>query len=175
MHKALKEAESREAPDLRSEIRALMEANHLNLCLECGKCSAVCPMVKFYGEYVHNRCTRSVVERLCFNPEGIDDEALWYCWACHECTFFCPSGVDFQNFMIGFRELLVAHGYTEHAHFCEVCGAYIMPKKQLDYLEATMHLNGNGELLLECENCKKRKHLSVLFKIAGKGGTTVYH
>ena len=29
MHKALKEAESREAPDLRSEIRALMEANHL--------------------------------------------------------------------------------------------------------------------------------------------------
>jgi heterodisulfide reductase subunit C len=161
--------------DLRSEIQALMEANHLNLCLECGKCSAVCPMVKFYGEYVHNRGTRSIVERLFFDPEAINDEALWYCWACHECTFFCPSGVDFQNFMIAFRELLVARGYTEHAHFCEVCGAYLMPKKQLEYLETTMDLNQNKELLWECPKCKKGKHLSTLFKLAKTSGASMHH
>lgn len=167
MQTAAKKKVTTEAVDLRSEIQVLMEANHLTLCLECGKCSAVCPMVNFYGEYVYNRCTRSVVERLCFDPEGIDDEALWYCWACKECTFFCPSGVDFQNFMTEFRKLIVAHGYSEHAHFCAACGSYMMPKKQLDYLEAAMPLNGNAELLLECPTCKKGRYLGVLHRLAG--------
>ena len=148
----------RRASDLRKEIQRLMGENHLNLCLECGKCSAVCPMVDFYGEYVHTRGTRSVVERLYFDPENIDDEALWYCWACMECTFYCPSGVDFQNFMMGFRQLLVSHGYSEYAHFCKVCGTYLMPKKQLEYLEATLgSASGNQELLYEFPNCKERQ------------------
>ena len=147
-----------------------MRENHLNLCLECGKCSAVCPMVDFYGEYVHTRCTRSIVERLSFDLDGIDDEALWYCWACKECTYFCPSGVDFQNFMMGFRQLLVFHGYREYAHFCGVCGTYLMPKKQLEYLEATLVSgNGNQELLYECPNCKKGRYTSVIFNMARMG------
>jgi heterodisulfide reductase subunit C len=157
------------------EIEALMEANHLHLCLECGKCSAVCPMVNFYGEYVHNRCARSVVERLSFDPEDIDDEALWYCWACKECTFFCPSGVDFQNFMTGFRQLLVSRGYIEYAHFCGACGSYMMPRRQLEYLEATLHPKGNAELLYECPNCKKGKYIDALFKLARGGGYVVAH
>jgi len=126
-------------------------------------------MVKLYGEYVHNRGTRSMVERLCFDPEGIDDEALWYCWACTQCTFFCPSGVDFQSFMTAFRQLLVSHGYSEHSYSCKVCGAYLMPKRQLKVLEATLNGNGNAELLYECPNCKKDKYLSVLHKLAGGG------
>ncbi len=138
MQNALGKENKTATADLREAIQALMETNRLNLCVECGKCSAICPMVKLYGEYVHNRGTRSMVERLCFDPDGIDDEALWYCWACTECTFFCPSGVDFQNFMTGFRRLLVSHGYTEHAASCKVCGTYMMPKRQLQILETNL-------------------------------------
>lgn len=171
MQHALRKEEKTATADLREAIQALMDTNHLNLCVECGKCSAVCPMVNFYGEYVHNRCTRSVVERLCFDPESIDDEVLWYCWACMECTFFCPSGVDFQNFMTSFRQLLGSHGYSEHAFFCKACGTYMMPKRQLEYLEATLQNKGNQELLYECPNCKKRKYLSVLSRLAGGGNS----
>lgn len=152
---------------LKKEILTLIEANNLNLCLECGKCSAVCPMVNFYGEYVHNRGTRSVVERLCFDPEDIEDEALWYCWDCMECTFFCPSGVDFQNFMAGLRRLLVSHGYTEHAAFCGVCGAYMMPKRQLACLEKSLNGNGPVGLLYDCPKCKQDRHTTLLFNLAG--------
>lgn len=169
MQHALRKEGKTATTDLREAIQALMDANHLNLCVECGKCSAVCPMVNFYGEYVHNRCTRSVVERLCFDPESIDDEVLWYCWACMECTFFCPSGVDFQGFMMAFRQLLVSHGYVEQACFCKACGTYMMPKRQLEYLEATLHGKGNQDLLYECPNCKKGKYLSVLHGIFGSG------
>ena len=162
------QTKERSASDLKKEIQGLMGKHHLNLCLECGKCSAVCPMVNFYGEFVHTRCTRSVVERLCFDPESIADEALWYCWACMECTFYCPSGVDFQNFMIGFRQLLVSHGHSEYAHFCKACGTYLMPKKQLEYLEATFgDTNGNQELLYECPNCKKGRVADSMARVGG--------
>lgn len=175
MQNALRKEEKTATADLKQAIQTLMETNRLNLCVECGKCSAICPMVNFYGEYVHNRCTRSIVERLYFDPESIDDEALWYCWACTECTFFCPSGVDFQSFMTAFRQLLVSNGYGEHARFCKVCGTYMMPNRQLEYLEATLDRKGNAELLFECPNCKKGKYLSVLFKLARGGGNPVHH
>lgn len=156
--------------DLKEQILALIDANHLHLCVECGKCSAVCPMVHFYGEYVPNRCTRAVVERLRFGSDFLGDEALWYCWACKECTFFCPSGVDFQGFMTGFRQVLVSHGYREQAHFCETCGTYLMPKKQLECLEVTLKDKPNKELLYECPNCKKGRYANVLHSVAREAG-----
>ena len=153
--------------NLAGNIRILMGKNKLNLCLECGKCSVVCSMVQIYGEYMHNRCTRNIVERLSFDPGGLADEALWYCLTCQECTFFCPSGVDFQNFMMDFRKLLVSHGYREHAHFCSKCGTYLMPKRQLEVLKG--NLNGTAELLYECPTCKKNRYGDVLFKVCPKG------
>jgi len=161
------------AADLKKEIQALIDANNLHLCVECGKCSAVCPMVNFYGEYVPNRCTRSVVERLRFSSDFMGDEALWYCWACKECTFFCPSGVDFQRFMTGLRLLLVSHGYRDQAHFCDVCGDYLMPKRQLECLEATLNKKPNKELLYECPKCKMGRYANVLHSLAGTGGVRV--
>jgi heterodisulfide reductase subunit C len=155
------------ASDLRKEIQGLAAQHHLNLCLECGKCSAVCPMVDIYGEYVHNRCARSIVERLSFDPETLGDEALWYCWACQECTHFCPSGVDFQTFMIAFRRLLVSYGYRDHAHFCAACGDYLMPKRQADALKGK--LDETGELLYECPTCKKNRFADAFVKVSAKG------
>jgi len=83
----------------KNTVEQMMRANNLNLCLECGKCSSLCPMIDFYGHYDYDRSTRGVVERIFFEPENIDDEDLWYCLACEECSFFCPSGVNFQGFM----------------------------------------------------------------------------
>ena len=93
--------------DIKIEIKQCTSKNNLNLCLECGKCSAVCPMLDFYGEYEYRRSPRGVVERLSLAPEDIEEEeALWYCLTCQECTFFCPSGVEFQTFMMELRELI---------------------------------------------------------------------
>lgn len=150
------------------EIRVLMERNNLNFCLECGKCSPICPMVNLYGEYVRNRCTRNIVERLSFDPGGFTDEALWYCWACKECTFFCPSGVNFQDFMTDFRKLMVSHNQKENAHLCSTCGSYLMPKRQLEVL-LKQNLHEATELLYECQNCKKERCAAVLHKMSAKG------
>jgi len=154
--------------DMKTEVRKSVQKNHLNVCLECGKCSAVCPMLDFYVLYVFRRSPRGVVERLSLAPDGIEhEEALWYCLTCQECTFFCPSGVNFQAFMIELRELLLQRGHKEHAVFCDVCGSYLMPKKEFEYLlkdpDKGKHLGG---LLAVCPRCKKAGYAGVLRRVA---------
>ena len=157
---------------LRTEIQTLMDKNHLNMCLECGKCSAVCPMVAFYGgEFVYQRSSRAISEKLCFDATGIYDEAIWYCLACQECTFFCPSGVDFQTFMMDLRKLLISKGHREFAHFCSECGGYMMPKQQVNTLQKS--LNGKGDLLFECPTCKRNRQAEAMRRFYPYGSRNV--
>ncbi len=151
---------------MKSRIRQFVRKNNLNYCLECGKCSAVCPMLDFYGEYVYDRSPRGVVERLSLDPENFDDEALWYCLACQECTFFCPSGVNFQDFMTELRGLLLANGHTRYAVFCEVCGGYLMPKKEFENFQQILDRGETGKLLSLCPQCKKNSYMETLYKLA---------
>jgi len=154
--------------DIKIEIKQYVFKNNLNFCLECGKCSAVCPMLDFYGDYVYQRSPRGVVERLSLAPDDIEEEeALWYCLTCQECTFLCPSGVDFQSFMMELRELLLERGHKKYAVFCHVCGEYLMPKKEFEYLQKDpdkgKHL---GDLLAVCARCKKAGYAEVLHRVA---------
>ena len=153
--------------DMKTKIKQLVRENSLNYCLECGKCSAVCPMLDFYGEYVYDRSPRGVVERLSLDPQEIEgEEALWYCLTCQECTFFCPSGVNFQDFMTELRELLLLYGYREYAVFCHLCGGYLMPKRAFENFQKILEGGRTGELLSVCPQCKKNNYAETLYKLA---------
>lgn len=138
----------------------------LNLCLECGKCSAVCPMVDLYGRYDYGRSSRAIVERLLFEPERIGDEAFWFCLTCEECTFYCPSGVLFQSFMTALREYMLQQGHTRYAVMCPDCGAYLMPKNELDYLVKLKNRKETEALLSICPSCKKKKYMNTFRRLA---------
>ncbi|MBW1806468.1 MAG: 4Fe-4S dicluster domain-containing protein, partial [Deltaproteobacteria bacterium] len=131
-------------PDIKTEIGQLIRKNNLSLCLECGKCSAVCPMLEFYGEYSYDR----------------------YCLTCQECTFFCPSGVIFQDFMTELRECLIDHGYKEYALFCPTCGNYLMPQKEFEYFQKNPDSGKISELLTICPQCKKNNYAETLYRLA---------
>ena len=95
-----------------------------------------------------------------------DDEAFWYCLTCRECTFFCPSGVHFQSFMMALRELFIRHSEGKYALFCSVCGDYLMPKKEFEYLQKGAGGEKIGELLSVCSRCKKKKYAAALYRVA---------
>ena len=159
--------DSEPIPDIKAELGRFIRENNLIFCLECGKCTAVCPMLDFYGEYVYDRSPRGVVERISLNPEKIEhEEALWYCLTCKECTFFCPSGINFQDFMIQLRELLLKLGHKKYAAFCPVCGSYMMPKREIEYLQKNSNGKKLGELLAVCPRCKKKNYAETLHRLA---------
>jgi len=150
------------------KVNHLIEENSLQLCLECGKCSAVCPMPDVYGKYSHESFPRGVIESLLLAPQDIGKDAFWYCLTCQECTSYCPAGVSFQRFMTEFRELILDNGYKENAFFCPVCGAYIMPKRELEYIQKTLGEEKANEYLMSCHRCKKKNYAETLHRMDPK-------
>ena len=150
----------------RDTIDTFKTEYQLNLCLECGKCSAVCPMVDLYGQYDYGRSSRAIVERILFEPEKMGDEAFWFCLTCEECTFYCPSGVLFQNFMTALRDHMLLQGHTRYAVMCPDCGEYLMPKKELNHLVKLENRKEIEALLSSCPRCKKKKYLDTFKKLA---------
>lgn len=150
----------------RDTIAKFKKDHRLNLCLECGKCSAVCPMVDLYGRYDYARSSRAVVERILFRPDRIGDEAFWFCLACEECTFYCPSGVLFQSFMTALRGYMLAQGHRRYAAICPDCGEYLMPKNELEYLAKLGNRKEIKALLSTCPRCKQKKYMQTLRRMA---------
>lgn len=150
--------------DIGTKVNLLIEKNNLEYCLECGKCSAVCPMPKVYGRYAYESFPRGIIESLLLNPQDIGKDAFWDCLTCQECTSYCPAGVTFQNFMTEFRELILDKGYKENAFFCPVCGTYIMPKREFEYIRKTLGDEKANEYLMSCHRCKKMDYAEKLHR-----------
>ena len=166
------------AKELKRTVERFIKRYGLNLCLECGKCSSVCPMLNLYGEYLYDRCPRGVVERMSFESDRLEDEALWYCLTCDECSFFCPSGVDFKNFMMALRDYLIEHGLRGFAVFCPQCGVYLMPKKEFEHLVKDSGHIKTKDLLAECARCKQKRYTETLRRMAPvnrKGSSSAFN
>ena len=70
-------------------------------CVECGKCTTVCPVAK----YNPNFAPRTVVLKA---SEGIVDNVsknrdVWTCVTCEQCNSMCPYKVDYSGFIRSMR------------------------------------------------------------------------
>jgi heterodisulfide reductase subunit C len=77
----------------RQTIARIMEISGENIyqCMQCGTCSAVCPMIDAMG------CTtRQAIHLLQFGrtAEVVDAKIGDFCASCHTCNVRCPRGID---------------------------------------------------------------------------------
>ncbi len=79
----------------------ILSQTRANYCLDCGKCTGVCPISRVDVTY----SPRSTIERvLSGRPEElINDQHLWACLTCRMCTTICPSDVDYPAFVVAAR------------------------------------------------------------------------
>lgn len=91
-------------------FREIIESNQAWLCLDCGKCSSVCPITLHLVEGYTS--PRLLVETAATSGEKItlEDPLLWSCLTCQRCSEICPSEVDFSNFVQETRELAFEQG-----------------------------------------------------------------
>jgi heterodisulfide reductase subunit D len=77
-------------------------------CLECGKCTAVCPV----SRHNSNFSPRQMLERalMGFENELIHDRELFSCLTCYACSHLCPSDVDYPVFTQKVRNLASVQG-----------------------------------------------------------------
>ena len=80
------------------------------LCLECGKCTAVCPISVYNDSYSPRRL---LAEGVFYNAENlISDNLLWSCLTCQLCSQRCPVDVKYSEYMRDIRAEAAGQGKT---------------------------------------------------------------
>ncbi len=70
-------------------------------CLDCGKCTSVCPISLLKEDYSPRRL---VQKALLEKPESLlKDEFLWWCLTCSMCDEICESDVHYTEFVRDLR------------------------------------------------------------------------
>ena len=97
--------------DIQREIRD----TKINLCLDCGKCTVVCPVAQHDPSFN----PRLIAQRR-LGPNGgtPQDDSIWSCLSCYMCTERCNYRVKFPDFIHALRfealeegaELQCSHG-----------------------------------------------------------------
>jgi Fe-S oxidoreductase len=88
-----------------ASMRDAITKNRAWYCLECGKCSAVCPITRW--ERRAYASPRLLVEKAIEGhlDDVLDDFLFWSCLTCKRCSELCPSEVGFSEFLRNVREL----------------------------------------------------------------------
>jgi Fe-S oxidoreductase len=92
------------------QLRDAINRNRAWYCLECGKCSAVCPVTRWEGRAYTS--PRLLMEKAIEGREGelLDDLLFWSCLTCKRCSELCPSDVYFSEFIRDARAVALADG-----------------------------------------------------------------
>ena len=86
--------------------REIKETN-IRLCLDCGKCTVVCPVAQYDPAFNPRLIAQ---RRLSQNVQGSRDETIWSCLSCYMCVERCNYHVKFPRFIHSLRAESLAEG-----------------------------------------------------------------
>ena len=86
--------------------REITETN-IRLCLDCGKCTVVCPVAQHDPAFNPRLIAQ---RRLSQNSHGARDETIWSCLSCYMCVERCNYHVKFPRFIHSLRAEALAEG-----------------------------------------------------------------
>lgn len=96
-----------------AETVAKAGGEKINLCMQCGTCTASCPS----GRRTAFR-TRQLIRRamLGFRDDVLSSKDLWLCTTCYTCLERCPRGVDPTDVILAIRTMAVKAGHMLDRH-----------------------------------------------------------
>jgi len=84
------------------EIKLIPNGDRILECIQCGICSASCP-VSFAMDYT----PRQIWELLRSGQlrKALDSHTVWLCSSCYKCAVRCSTGIPFADVMHGIKRL----------------------------------------------------------------------
>jgi Fe-S oxidoreductase len=70
-------------------------------CLECGKCTAICPISRYDRHFSPRRTVGRALMR--HDQALLSDDRLWMCLTCLACSQVCPAGVAYSDLTVAVR------------------------------------------------------------------------
>ncbi|MCX6004936.1 MAG: (Fe-S)-binding protein [Chloroflexi bacterium] len=79
-----------------SELKDIIRQTKVQYCLDCGKCTAVCPVSRFDAKF----SPRLIVRKALRHPDKIySDRNIWSCIGCNMCSIRCNYNVSYVDFI----------------------------------------------------------------------------
>jgi len=89
------------------QVAAMPGAADLNRCIQCGTCSATCP-VSVYMDPTPRRLV--AMTRAGFKEEVLQSSTIWLCASCYSCTVECPKGIKITDIMYALKRRAIEEG-----------------------------------------------------------------
>ena len=78
-------------------VQATIDHTRVLACLECGKCTAICPAHRANPDFSPRRLVK---DGIMSHEEGlVCDRSIWHCVTCRLCKEVCVSDVDIPEFV----------------------------------------------------------------------------
>jgi len=103
-------------------IRRIGKDAGIDRCVECGRCTAVCPMAEMYVNFSIAMSPRGIIKKALTGEALSADKNLWYCTECNAGTDACPQQVSCRDLVRGLRRLALDAGKPEEMSVCPCCG-----------------------------------------------------
>ncbi len=110
MDRARKEKKARTKEQTVAAVKGLIDDTGAFDCVECGKCTTVCPIAKFDPNFAPRTIVLRAMEGIVDNIAH--DRDIWTCTTCEQCNAMCPYKVDYTGFIRGMREEAAEFGAT---------------------------------------------------------------
>jgi heterodisulfide reductase subunit C len=95
----------------RERVAKLAYGENLLRCIQCGTCSATCP-VSHYMDFTPRRVIALV--RAGFKEEVLECFTIWLCASCYSCAVDCPKEIKITDVMYALRQEALEHaGYRK--------------------------------------------------------------
>lgn len=135
-----------------SNLQDIIKENGVWNCLDCGKCSSICPIT--HWETRQHTGPRQLIEKSIQgrSEELMDEPLFWACLTCMRCNELCPSGVNFSEFVRGARNLARSHnrfGDCTHSEMIQTWGRMQtnpdMRQKRLNWVQDDMEFSEDAD------------------------------
>lgn len=92
--------------DFGDKIAAVAFGEDLYGCIQCGNCSATCPLSSWM-DYTPRRIIAMVREG--FKDEVLNSYTIWLCASCYSCTVECPKEIHITDVMYALKREAIAN------------------------------------------------------------------
>jgi quinone-modifying oxidoreductase subunit QmoC len=89
-------------------IAAHAYGQRLMSCIQCGTCSATCPL-SHYMDYTPRKVIAMTREG--FKEEVLNSLTIWLCASCYSCVVQCPRQIHITDVMYALKREAIASGY----------------------------------------------------------------
>ena len=89
------------------DLQRVINDNRIRLCLDCGKCTVVCPVSRYDVEFNPRIIVQGVLSQ---NGRGPVSDKIWSCLSCNMCVERCNYNVQFSDFIRSLRCKALAEG-----------------------------------------------------------------